>query len=445
MKKIYTMALAAVMSAMAAPAFAQAENPETLYLVKENRVVGKYDVNAVDYVTFDLPAGVVDAPIWLTVDNVGKNTVTYTVNTQDPNTAYAHNIVSYYTANVMALSYYGESIDDVDQEVFDYVMRLCLQSSAYMGIGTDTYTQTDYQEDGTGTEYYTSRFSVQPGTLYYLAVWEIDPVTQEPKETIDTIKFTTLDPGVSPYEVKVKSLGQSGESIAFDFTGTSDQLLYVTTVFGMKNQMDAYVETYGKDSLFGSWGQSWSVSELMEDARWMGASTGEYVMYCRGVDADGNISEPDPVYASYVEPAGEGPVVTIFSKTKGNGHVNVNFEIAPSNVSEAYVYLDTENNVDDMKNDGWELWEIASRSSATDICNEINTMGEYTYDSDVAEDEWLTLLIYARDKDGNRTVCRINFNTFEGTDWNIVNPAKAPRKSATLNLRTRAGNPAIRK
>ena len=98
-----------------------------------------------------------------------------------------------------------------------------------------------------------------------------------------------------------------------------------------------------------------------------------------------------------------------------------------------------------MKNDGWELWEIASRSSATDICNEINTMGEYTYDSDVAEDEWLTLLIYARDKDGNRTVCRINFNTFEGTDWNIVNPAKAPRKSATLNLRTRAGNPAIRK
>lgn len=446
MKNIHSIALTAIMAAIPAlSALPQSANPETLYLVKENRVVGKFDTKQVEYITFNLPAEVIDAPIWLTVDNVGKNTVTYTVNTQDPNCTYAHNIVSYYAANVVALSYYGSDVESLDQDTFDYVMKLCLQSSAYLGVGTQSYTQKDFEDDGTGNEYYTSRFSVMPGTKYYLAVWEVDPVTQEPKDKIDTIDFTTLPAGTSPYQVKVKSLGQVGETLAFDFAGTSEDLLYISTVFGRRQTMESYVKIYGMDNLFGSWAQNWTLEDLLTDNRWMAADSGEYVMYCRGIDADGNISEAEPVYAQYSAPESEGPVITILDKSKRPGHVSVNFEITPSNVSEAYIYLDTENNVDDLKNDGWELWEIASRSSATDITSQINSFGEYAYDSDVPEEEWLSLLIYALDNEGNRTVCRINFNTFEGADWNIVNPAKVPALRKMPVFKSTMTNPSIKK
>lgn len=449
MKKIYTAALAALVAAGSSfTASAQTENPESLYLVKDNHVVGKYGVNDVDYITFNLPEGVVDSPITLSVNSVGKNTVTYTVATQTPAVAYVHNIVSEYLANVYALTYFGDGIGNLDEDSFNYVLKLCLQSSGYFGAGTQTYTQTDYQDDGTGNEYYTARFSVVPGTKYYLVAWEVDPVTEEPKETINVTTFTTLAPGKSPYDVKVKSLGQKDEYISFDFSGTSEDLLYISTVFGLRSTIEGYAAVYGEDNLFGSWAQNWTLDELLADADWMADGSGEYVMLCRGYDADGNMSSSEPVYVQFEEAAGEGPVVTIFSKSKGDGHVSINFEIAPSNVEEAYVYLDTENNVDDMLNDGWELWEIASRASATDITSDINKFGETTYNAEVEDNVWYSVLIYAKDQDGNRSVTRINFSTLEGSSWDISTQSKAVPAIKKLNIRKKAGsvsNPSIRK
>lgn len=60
MKKIYIAVLAAFVAAGSSFSVgAQTENPESLYLVKDNHVVGKYGVNDVDYITFNLPEGVI--------------------------------------------------------------------------------------------------------------------------------------------------------------------------------------------------------------------------------------------------------------------------------------------------------------------------------------------------------------------------------------------------
>ncbi|MCM1319911.1 MAG: hypothetical protein NC217_05970 [Muribaculaceae bacterium] len=442
MKKIYALALVAL---MATPLFnIKAEEPENLYLVKDNRVIGKYDAKAVEYITFNLPEQVIDSPLWLTVDNVGKNTVTYTVSTQEAGTAYAHNIVSYYSANVIALSYYNMELSELSQDTFDYVMKLCLQSGAYVGMGTQTYTQKDYEDDGTGNEYYTSRFSVQPGTKYYLAVWEIDPVTQEAKDNIDTIEFTTLAPGQSPYKVNVECLGQNDDTLDFDFSGTSEELLYVTTAYGMKSSMESFVALYGLDYLYGSFGQNWDVEELLNDARWPAYDAGEYVLYCRGVDANGDIYDAQPVVATVKAAENEGPVINILNKSKGNNHVTVQFEITPSNVLDAYIYVGGENEVDDKVNAGYTLWDIAASPSSTDISYQINTLGEYTFDQDVVE-QWTTMLIAAQDKDGNRSICRLNFYPDGDSYWSIINPAKAPAQVKATSFRTKASNPTIKK
>lgn len=442
MNKIYAFAAAAL---LAAPGLnSTAQEPENLYLVKDNHVVGKYDAKAVEYITFNLPEEVDDSPLWLTVDNVGKNFVTYTVNTESNKTAYAHGIVSYYEANMIALSYYETELDEMEEGTFNIIMQMCLQSNGYLGMGTSTYTQRDYADDGTGSEYYTSRFSVRPGTKYYLAVWEVDATTQAPKSFIDTVEFTTLPPGQSPYAVDVECLGQVDDTLEFDFTGTSDQLLYITTAYGAKSTMEAFVGMYGLDYLFGTFGQNFTLQELLDDARWPAYDAGQYVLYCRGVDANGDIYDATPVYGTAAAQESEGPVINILNKSKGNNHAMVQFEITPSNVLDAYLYVGGENDVDDKVNQGYTLWEIAASPSATDITYQINNDGEYIFDEDVTE-QWTTMLIAAQDKDGNRSICRINFYPDADSYWSVINPAKAPRLSKAPAFRSKASTPVIKK
>ncbi|MDE7141407.1 MAG: hypothetical protein K2O33_00745, partial [Muribaculaceae bacterium] len=90
-----------------------------------------------------------------------------------------------------------------------------------------------------------------------------------------------------------------------------------------------------------------------------------------------------------------------------------------------------------------EFYEIASRSSAIDITNEINTMGEYTFTQAITSEQWQTLLIYAKDKDGNRTICRINFDMWPDSQWDIQNPVGSSRSAAPAakGFRTKALRP----
>ncbi|MDO4320239.1 MAG: hypothetical protein Q4C34_06640 [Bacteroidales bacterium] len=170
---IKSLLAAAVM--VSATLGAMAESYDTMYLIKGDHVVGKYKVDDVDYATFTLPEGVSDDNISLSVDKVGKNTVTYTVSTVNPTISYAHNIISDYQLDDMAMMYEGDFFANLDDESKLLIMQYTLMSNGYLGAGTKTYSQLDYQLDGTNGQ---SRFSVVPGTHYYLCAWEVDPAAE---------------------------------------------------------------------------------------------------------------------------------------------------------------------------------------------------------------------------------------------------------------------------
>lgn len=445
MKFIKSILFAGV-AAMSIGAMAQDNN--TMYLIKGDRVVGKYAVDAVDYATFKLPEGIHDEPVWVTVDNAGKNTVTYSVGTQDESINYAHGIISYYEVNYLAMDQFGDYFQNLEEADQVACLQAYLPYVGYAGFGNQTYTMTDWMSDGTG-----GKFTVTPGTEYYACAWEIDPNTFKPLEAFSYAKFETLAPGESSVTLTLESLGANSQGLGFSITG-SDDILYVTTVYGMKEMMESYAAVFGMDFLFGTFGQSWTLSDLagvdangVPNATWPVSDSGEYILMVRAYDAEGNMK-----YASITESAegekGEGPTINILSRSKSQTDrtVSINFEVTPSNVSEAYVIMLPENDVDDMLNDGWALYEIASGSKATDIYDDIRSMGEYTFKADNLDDKWYSIIIYARDMDGNRTCIRPSFNIYDDTEWFDYNPVHAPAHKQALMLKnSRKNNPTIRK
>ncbi len=123
---------------------------EIMYLIKGDQVVAKYDVDDIDYATFHLPEGVVDAPLRLSVDNVGKNNITYTVSATNQNTAYAHGIISEWDLWYGAMDNFGTTFDELDDSEKLQLLQAYLPYVAYLGIGTGSYTQTDWADDGLG-------------------------------------------------------------------------------------------------------------------------------------------------------------------------------------------------------------------------------------------------------------------------------------------------------
>ena len=172
-------------------------------------------------------------------------------------------------------------------------------------------------------------------------------------------------------------------------------------------------------------------------------------MFVQAYDTDGNVTNKR--FDITVDAGGDvtaGPSIQIFSKEKGTGYVKVNFEISPSNVEEAYVRLCGENFTDDRLNMGYQLHEIAMGGDAEDITSIINTTGEYTYTNSEVDEEWKSLLIYAKDKEGNRTTQRINFWPDSDSEWAIPNPvygAPAVRMIPAVKQISSKRNPTLRK
>lgn len=435
---------------------AQAADNETMYLVKGDRVVAKYSVDDVDYIAFNLADDVIDENIWLDVDKVGKNTVTYTVNTSAPNVAYAHALISYYDVNYVAQVLFDEMYDNLDEASRIYSLKYTMQSEAFAGIGTQSYTLNDFEQYDPSSDAF--RFSVIPGTKYFLCAWEIDAVTEVPGEEFIFTELTTEAPAEVNLNLDVTFDKFNDYGMALNFLG-SPNILYVRTVWGAKQNMEAYADYYGLDYLMGTFGQSWSMeflagtgdlSDDIENATWPVYDPGEYIMYVRAYDADGNMQEKSFTfeYAGSGDVDDENPVITILSKEKGDGFVKVNFEITPSNVDEAYVRLMDENTVDNRLNMGYTYSELAAGGDAIDITNEINTLGEYTYENKEVPEQWNSLLIFAKTKTGGKTTLRLNFWPDTETTWNAYEPkhdAPAARKTLKkLNIK-RIQDPTIRK
>ena len=74
-------------------------------------------------------------------------------------------------------------------------------------------------------------------------------------------------------------------------------------------------------------------------------------------------------------------------------------------------------------------------------------MGEYTFESNEVEEQWTSILIYAKSKDGASTTLRINFYPDDDADWSIYAPvtSAAARKMPKITSIRRAGNPTLRR
>ena len=227
-----------------------AEDHDTMYLIKDNHVVGKYKVADVDYASFTLPEGVEDSNISATLDSKGKNTVTYTITTVNPTIAYAHNLLSFYEVDYMAQDMFGDYFNNLPDESKLLTIQYALSYNAYVGIGTRQYTQTDYELDGTGAD---SRFNVLPGTHYFLCAWEVDPIEQTPLETFVYSEFDTDAPGESTATIDCSLVEKLEQGAHLSITGSG--LKYVVTCWGVRSVMDAYAEMLGVDYLLGMFGQ----------------------------------------------------------------------------------------------------------------------------------------------------------------------------------------------
>ena len=423
----------------------KAADTNMMYLVKGDRVVTKYKVNEVDYVCFSLPDSVIDAAFYISIDETGKNHLTYSVTTDNPTRAYAHGIVSRYDVEYLALDNFGETLENISEENLVLILQACLPYVAYFGIGSQAFEMRDWEEDGTG-----SRFSVQPGTPYYVCVWEVDPTTQAPLDNFVYAETRTMDPGQSQAALNVSFKRQNERGMAFDIQG-DDDILYIMTSFGLKETMDSYVASFGLDYLLGMFGQTFTIADLqggsevdenIEAATWPINGAGEYVLYVRGFDAKGDIVDA----RCYASAETEGPEIEIIERSKAEGSVSISFEITPKNVSKAYIRLLKEDDFDDLRNAGHTIHELASGSEATDIVSTINSEGKYTYTNNTLGEAWYVILIYAEEENGKCTIFRTSFwpESEAGSRWADYDPVhKSPLKALHKRMLSKSRKPCI--
>lgn len=405
---------------------------ENVYLIKGDKVVAKYSINDVDYVSFHLPDGVSESPVTVAIDQTGKNYITYSINTLSPATSYAHCVVLKSTVDYLLQEYYDCTLETATEENMNAVINACMYSYGYEGKGTDTYTMKDGMD---GLE-------VLAGQEYMIFAWQLDEDGNLTGSPISATT-TTLPAGESAEKLTVTygGLDEKGNAI-FAFDMGSD-IQRVHTAYGRKSVMEQFVQAYGYEYLMFTFGEIYNPSELTgENATWPVYDEDDYVLYALGIDSNGDWVKAET--SAHIVPAAteKGPQINILDKTKGNGSVNVSFEITPSNVSEAYVRLMDENTADDRLNMGYTMADLAAGGDAEDITSTINSLGEYRFKADNLESGWYSLFIMGRNEDGT-TVTRINFHSdLEGSQWDLNEniAIKAPARVAKFAKMMKKGN-----
>lgn len=420
-RKLFSIILIAT---MAVSAMAQ----ETIYLIKDNQVVAKYGADEVDCVSFTLPQGVTEDKLFILPGEQGKNSLTYSIKTTSAHEPYVHNYVLESVLSNLLLSYYGHDITEASSEEIEARLKQILYDG-FISTGSHSFTFSDGESDGQ------SEFEVLAGQRYIITAADLNEAGDDLGEHVyyTTVQTKTPDKCAGNVSVSYTGLTEANGAL-FDIKATDD-ITRIYTLYGLKSNLDYFIQVYGIEYCMTTFA-GWFKPEVLENDTegWIVKDEGDYSIYVMGIDAEGNWTDVQSTTV-HIKPAVAetvGPKINIFSKEKGNGSVKVNFEITPSNVNEAYVRLMSENDYDDRINDGYTPAEIASGGDATDITNDIRTMGEYTYVNNNIAEQWTSLVIMAKNAEGCN-VTRLNFFPEEGNDsqWNIIEnqPSKTVAKA----------------
>lgn len=414
---------------------AESKAQEMMYLIKGNQVVAKYSTDDVDYISFKLPEGVKEDEVIINVTETGKNYITYNIKTIIPTKSYIHYFMQENIVNLYLLSYYGKDINTASEEEFNAIIRTLLYDG-FLSTGSNTFTFRDGDTDGFG------KYEILAGQRYIIAAADMNETMDAFGENLYYTIAETLPAERSQGTLNVSYEGLTEESNSLFKFEASDDIVKIYTMYGFKENLDYFINEYGLEDAITTFAGYFPPSELENDTQgWQIDGEADYSMYALGVDANGDWTEIQSVTVHIVPPVKEtvGPQIKIFSKEKSEGHVSVNFEIAPSNVDEAYVRLMGENDCDNYINMGYTLPELAAGGDATDITNDIHKTGEYTYTNNEVPERWNSLLIMAKNEEGT-TVTRINFWPDDETStWDIIENkpfGKSPAKMCKPITRT---------
>ena len=402
---------------------------DQIYLIKGNKVVAKYASSDVDYVSFKLPEGVTEDPFELAIEETGKNYVKYSVKPTDSDRYYAHTMVQESLVDYILQEYFETTLAEADDATLASALNICLYSYGLIGKGEMVFNYKDGEM--IDEDYSLSVIANQP---YFVIACYLNDAMDDLEGTAMYLQTKTEPAGVSNETLTVTYTGLNEDGEATFKFDASEGIRTIFTMYGYKEVLDYFIAEFGYEYTIFLFGEQWTPEEINSNPYgWIVEDKAEYSMYALGIDANGDwVKAETHQLIEPLEETVEGPQINIFSKSKDNGAVSVNFEITPSNVSEAYVRLLEESVCDNKLNQGYNLAEVASMADAIDITSTINSAGEYTYKNSAVPTGWQTLLIMAKNADGT-TVTRINFNAhLADSEWDLnenipIKPASAPR------------------
>lgn len=433
MKFILTMLLgAATMGANA---------QDHVYLMKGDKVVAKYPVESVDYLSFKRPEGGTENGIAPEAVATGKNYLKYSVKPKDSSVYYGHGFFQAQLLDMLLRKYYNTTVNDVDESTLKLVVKALLANNGYLDQGSNVFVIKDGDNDGYGTDFF-----IPGGQDFYVAtvnITSVDEMGGEMGDEVSLIKMTTLAAGESPETMTVKYTGLNDKGNAtYNITpGSGIKTMY--TLLAKKGELDEYTSLYGYDNVMFSLAMPITAADWREygsQMSWELDDENDYVMSVLGVDGNGDwVKATDEQHI--VTTTDHCPKVNIFSKAAGEGKVSVRFEITPSNVSAAHVRLINDNDVVDELNRDKTLDQIAVEGDAIDIKADINYAGEYTFTKEDLERGWYSLLISGTDEDGTNVTRLIFHSHLENFEWETTT-ATFPKKTADKPLGQRE-TPAI--
>lgn len=442
-KRLYSLFLLLCMT------FVVAEAQETVYLVKGKKVVAKYPIADVDYLTFALPDSVQDGQsVEVQAVATGKNFIQYKVVTKDPSQYYGHYFFQAAVLDNMLRSYYNTTIDEADAETLNYIVRLLVGNYGYMDQGTQTFKITNGENDGQGRDFF-----IPAGQDFYVAtvnVTEVSTAGGTLGDEVSLAKLTTLSPAESQQTISVSFLNLDDEgNVTYDIK-PSDGIVTLYTMFANKRSLDQAESIYGADYVLFNNADAWTSTDWAsygDQQAWEIDGENDYVMTVVGYDTNGDrVLVQDE---QHLTPSTNGcPAITVGDKSASNGAVSINFSIDPKTVSAAHVRLMLDNDLSNALNvAGATLDQVAIAGDAEDITTAINADGTYTFTRTGLSRGWYTLLVSATTDEGT-TVTKVSFHTHLGdSTWEIdtdtfptSGSASAPHKKAAFGSRSLNGN-----
>lgn len=203
---------------------------ENMYLIKGNQVVAKYNVDDVDYVSFSLPEGVTESAFNINIDEVTKNSFTYTIKTLSPNKQYIHSFLEKTLVDITLMSYYGTNMDNTDPEIVNNLLKNQLYNG-FFAAGTDSYKVYDGGRIGDET------INITAGQTYIILVADLNTMTNDLGDdfTYATVTTQTADRSTGTLGVAYNGLNERGEAM-FSFN-ISSEITKVYTMYSTKNHV----------------------------------------------------------------------------------------------------------------------------------------------------------------------------------------------------------------